>query len=665
MLQALIVAILTSVTLLNYSLAAEKVEVSPVVQIGHHGLVKDLAFSPDERLLASASWDGSVRIWDWEKGRLLRTHSLLGRQAETVAFDPSGKLVASGDEAGVQIWRVETGDVIAELDLKGVRQLAFKPRGDALVIATEHGCFLWRPAEGNAPQRLSMDEARSIAVSSDGHWAATGNGNGTLTVHDLAGQRKPELFVVDEAWVWSVAFLPGSKEVATGSINGVRVWDVISHEQKGHVGERSYVWHLSINSRFEALLTVSGEPCIWDLKSQTKGKCFGVKVADFGAGVFSSSGKFAAFSSPIPLVYDTSSTELRSHSDSTYLSDIAVFSPDGQALYTSDDSGRRLIDLKKGTTVWAARDRSFDMRDFAFSADSHLFVQGFTRDNSIAIVNTADGHEMARLKPPGVELTKLAFIGSTHRIVAASARGELLILDANRGTELVRRRFGVEGIGVVSSDITGASLLIGDNTGRWCILSGEQLIEKKCLQRKGTAEQGAVYPDGHRALMVEADGFYNTIEYDFRSGEYLRDFGHTVPAVAIDNAGTLAFRAGQLVSASASDTESAMVVDHVRSLQQVAISDDKHNLLVLDLDGELFLEHIRQGKIRLQRPWLDRVSAFSLCSSDGAEIAYVNKDGEVHYRSSGEDFSIIHDALEPSSRHHFLLTGWKVRRSRR
>jgi len=69
--------------------------------------VSSIAFSPDSRWLASGSWDKTIKIWDVQTGREVRTLEGHTHHVYTVAFDSRGSWLASGSEDGtIKLWRL-------------------------------------------------------------------------------------------------------------------------------------------------------------------------------------------------------------------------------------------------------------------------------------------------------------------------------------------------------------------------------------------------------------------------------------------------------------------------------------------------------------------------------------------------------------------------------
>jgi eukaryotic-like serine/threonine-protein kinase len=141
---------------------------SRIVEIGRHadfGVVCGLAFSPNGHLLASAGWDGSVRLWNLDNPRQtmapLTAHH--GR-AWAVAFSPDGRTLATGgDDGTIRLWNLPSLQEAAVLNghTGPVDGLAFSTDGRQLASCSGDGTVrIWRApslAEINQEPRARRD----------------------------------------------------------------------------------------------------------------------------------------------------------------------------------------------------------------------------------------------------------------------------------------------------------------------------------------------------------------------------------------------------------------------------------------------------------------------------------------------------------------------------
>ncbi len=194
-----------------------------------------VSFSPDGKLLATASDDLTAKIWDANSGQelfTLRGHSHAPVSIPPfdgviqVEFSPDGELLATaGGDGTIKFWDVNTGQALLTLDAHPdnvVIDLAFSPDGTCLLSGGWEGTAkLWEVATGQLLHTLAghSSSIQGVAFSPDGKRLITGSEDGTLIVWD-ATTVQSLLTLAGPRGILDVAVSPDGSYLATSSQDG-------------------------------------------------------------------------------------------------------------------------------------------------------------------------------------------------------------------------------------------------------------------------------------------------------------------------------------------------------------------------------------------------------------------------------------------------------------
>lgn len=158
--------------------------------VSHEDIIFSLSWAPNNKRLASASWDRTVAIWEVPAGT--QSVGIANPQGwiSTVAWSPHGDRVAFGGyDQVVHIYSSVTGEEIKRLEghTNWVQAVAYSPDGKYLASSGyDRKVFIWDLETGEIVRSLPADEyvVTALEWSPCGRYLAGGSHNGTVRIWD-------------------------------------------------------------------------------------------------------------------------------------------------------------------------------------------------------------------------------------------------------------------------------------------------------------------------------------------------------------------------------------------------------------------------------------------------------------------------------------------------
>ncbi|MDM8536712.1 hypothetical protein QUF70_08165 [Desulfobacterales bacterium HSG17] len=404
---------------------------------GHESPVSAIECSPDGKIIASGSYDNTIKLWNIEQGRELKTLSGHLGSIRSLSFSPDGRFLASGSyDNTIKLWSIKQGKDIKTLSghTKSVESICFSPDGRTLASgSSDRTIRFWDTKKSGQIKgvigRLDNGSAivHSIRFSSDGKLLASGNHDGTIRIWSVKEFKEIKIFKRHKSSVFSLDFNSDSSLLVSGSKDHtIRVWDMEQRKEK-----------MSLNEHFSSVFSVRFSPNDKYIASGSNDRTVRLWKVNDGAEVLSLKGhsgsvSSVAFSPDGKILasggYDRSvrlwdlqengkNISLRGHYSPVFA---IAFSPKGKILASGGlDKTVRLWNMEDNSRIKALKGHEGSILSVQFSPDGKIIASGST-DHTIRLWNAENGEDIKVLKEHSGSVRSISFRPGSNIFATAS-----------------------------------------------------------------------------------------------------------------------------------------------------------------------------------------------------------------------------------------------------
>ncbi|GAA6618595.1 eIF2A-related protein [Scytonema sp. NUACC26] len=444
---------------------------------GHSKKVGSINFSPDGKMLASGSWDGTIKLWSLE-GKELRTLKH-GRAVFNVAWSPDGKILASGSRDGtIKLWSKDGKELRTLKHGRAVFSVAWSPDSKMLASGSRDGTIKLWSLEGKELRTLKHSPAVfSVAWSSDGKMLAAGGGDTIKLWRTIDGKELKTLKGHSKSVV-SINFNPDGKLLISGSDDKtVILWRIVDGKKLKTLLEhsdsvRSVVW--SPDGKMFTSASIDRTVVLWSFEGKILRKIKNNSWVESTA--WSPDSKMLAWGSLDGTIklWMLEGKELKTLTGHEDVVRSVNFSPNGKMLASgSDDMNIKLWNLEGKELLGIKGGHTGKVYSVAWSPDSKTLASG-SEDTTVKLWDLAsNGKELWKHKEDR-DVKSVSFSPDGKRL--ASTSGATITLWSKDGNQIGTLKRHKEEIWSVSFSRDSKMLASGGRDGTiklWNLSNGK------------------------------------------------------------------------------------------------------------------------------------------------------------------------------------------------
>lgn len=641
---------------------------------GHADWVNAVAFSPDGRLVVTASRDNTARVWDVATGDEVTTFDMHTGPVNAAAFSPDGRwVVTASDDHTARVWEAATGSEVTTFEGHEslVKSATFSPDGRRVVSASWDGTArVWEAATGKQLTVLTRGqdtvvlgtgERRTVtwrmlsaAFSPDGRRIVTTSNDSKAHVWEVSTAKQVTVFkghAPSFAGVVAAEFSPDGRWVVTASWDSTaRVWEAATGREvttfRGHTG-----WVLAAAFSPDGRWVVTGgsdhTARVWEAATGKEVRTIQGHNAFVTSAAFSPDGQRFVTGSTAgrARVWDVATgSQVAVFHGYTSLPKAVAYSPDGRLVATANsDHTTRVWDVANGAET-VLRGHTDTVQVVAFSPDGRWVVTA-SDDWTARVWEAATGSKVTVLRGHTNPVHAAAFSPDGRWVVTGGWDNEARVWETATGNLLTtfRGHSGWVNCAGFSSDGRWVVTASDDHTVRvWEPATGKQVTVHRTDGLWRFAKVASFSPDGHWVVSGGGDGPAEV--WEAATGKQVTTLGKQsawIDGAAFSPDGRQVVTAGGDHTARVWDAitgnEVTLFRGHTNSVSSAAFSPDGRRVITASRDNTVRVWDAQTGAELLRRLSVDS-SDWVVVAPDGR---FDGTEGGIRWMHYARGFKII------------------------
>ncbi|OUL18803.1 hypothetical protein BV378_34845 [Nostoc sp. RF31YmG] len=492
---------------------------------GHSQQVNAVSFSPDSKIIASASDDGTIKFWSLNgklintisdsknrftyldfspngqfivastakylklyttiDGKLIKTFSGHTDIVNSIDFSPDGKkLVSASRDKTIKLWRID-GSLIKSWNAHNgwVNTVSFSADGQVIASGGEDNLVkLWQIADGKLLQTMKGHKERVTCVkfSPDGQIIASASGDKTIKFWNRQGENL-QTIEGNTNQINSISFSPDGQLLAAGDADAIlKIWNIkdksgieykINQNLRGHGAQINYI-SFSPDGKIIASASVDKTVKLWRVtnskQTQDEGSFYSVSVSPDNKMLAA-----AGWDGTIK-IWESNRKFIKSISGNKQIIYAVDFSPNSKIIAAaSDDKTIKLWNIANGAILQTLTGHTARVTSISFSPDGKMLASG-SADKTIKLWQIGDGKLLQTFKGHTDEITSISFSADGKMLASGSYDNTVKVwkLDGSLVRSLQGNRLAIASV-KFSPDNTILAAASLDNTIKlWNVADG-------------------------------------------------------------------------------------------------------------------------------------------------------------------------------------------------